>query len=169
MDHPLVRYGIVIVSVMLVQYAFLGQFRVFGVAADLLLVLAIVAGMRSGVELGAVVGFVCGLVVDLLTATPFGLGAIAYLTAGAVAAGLERLTVHSARWLSMTVAGLAAVVSMTLFALLGTVLGRNDLMGLHLLTIVVIVGISSGVLALPMLWVARWADPDDPRIRHAAR
>jgi rod shape-determining protein MreD len=168
-DHPLARYGIVVVSVVLVQYAFLGQFRMFGVAADLLLVLAIVAGMRSGIELGAVVGFVCGLAVDLLTATPFGLGAISYLTAGAVAAGLERLTVHSARWLSMTVAGLSALVSLLLFALLGTVLGQNDLLGGHLLTIVVIVGFSSAVLALPMLRVARWADRDDPRIRHAAR
>lgn len=169
MEHPLVRYAIVLISVVLLQYAVIGHFRVADVAADLLLVLAIAAGMRSGVEIGAIVGFACGLALDLLVATPFGLGAIAYLVAGVVAAGLERLTVHSARWLSMTVAGLSALVAMLVFAIAGTVLGEHDLMGLHLLTICVLVGISSAVLVLPMLAVCRWADPDDLRIRTAVR
>ena len=76
MDHPAIRYAVVIGTAALLQYVVFSQFRIAGVSADLFLVVAIAAGIVAGSERGAVVGFVCGACLDLLVVTPFGLGAI---------------------------------------------------------------------------------------------
>lgn len=76
MDHPAIRYVFIIATAAFLQYTLFTQFRIAGVSADLLLVVAIAAGIVAGAERGAIVGFVCGLCLDLLVVTPFGLGAI---------------------------------------------------------------------------------------------
>lgn len=169
LSHPIFRYAIVLATYALLQYAVASQFRIDRVSVDLLLVLAISAGMQSGVEVGAVIGFGCGLAMDLLTVTPFGLGAISLLAAGVVGAGLERATVHSARWLTMVVAFISATASLVLFAVLGSMMGRNDLVNGHLLIVVLVVSSTSAILVFPTLRACRWADPEESRIRTAAR
>lgn len=169
LSHPIFRYAIILATYALLQYAVVSQFRIEGVSMDLLLVLAIAAGMQSGIEVGAVVGFGCGLALDLLTVTPFGLGAISLLAAGVVGAGLERATVHTARWLTMMVAFISATASLVLFAVLGSVLGRNDLVNTHLVVVVLVVASTSAILVFPTLRACRWADPEETRIRTAAR
>ena len=57
--------------------------------ADALLILAVAAGVVSGTERGATVGFCCGLALDLMVTTPFGLGAVSYLVAGAMAGAIR--------------------------------------------------------------------------------
>lgn len=167
MDHPVVRYAILIASAAVLQYAVAPQFRLAGVSVDLLLVLAVAAGMHSGVERGAVVGFASGLALDLLVVTPFGLGAIAYLTAGGVAGLLEAATVLAARWLTMAIAAIASTVGLLTFAIVGAVLGRSDLLGIHLLVVVLVVAPTSALLVLPALRACRWADPEIHRVRTA--
>ena len=168
-ENPIIRYGILIVTAALLQYAVISQFRILGVSADLLLVLAVAAGMRGGADTGAIVGFFCGLLLDCLTVTPFGLGALAYLTAGVCGAGLERATVHSARWLTMTVAALASMAGILVSALVGAIVGDGDLVNGHLVTILLIIALTSSVLVFPVLAACRWADPDEDRIRAATR
>lgn len=169
MDHPMVRYAILIGSTALLQYAVAPQFRIAGVSVDLLLVLAIAAGMHSGVDRGAVVGFASGLALDLMVVTPFGLGAMASLAAGVVAGLLEAATVHSARWLTATVALLSSVAGIACFALIGAVLGRSGMVGGHLLTVLAVVAPTSALLVFPALRACRWADPEDLRVRTAVR
>lgn len=96
MNHPALRYVIVIATAAFLQYTVITQFRIAGVSADLLLVIAIAAGMIGGAERGAIVGFASGLCLDLMVTTPFGLCAISGLVAGVVAGLLEDATVHSA-------------------------------------------------------------------------
>lgn len=169
LQNPIVRYGILVITAALLQYALLSQFRVLGVSADVLLVLAVAAGMRGGPDTGAIVGFFCGLMLDCLTVTPFGLGALAYLLAGVCGAGLERATVHNARWLTMTVAALASMAGILVFAIVGAIVGDGDLVNGHLVTVLLIVGLSSSVLVFPVLTACRWADPENDRIRAATR
>jgi len=169
MDHPAVRYLIVIASAAFLQYTVVTQFRIAGVSADLLLVIAIAAGMIGGAERGAIVGFASGICLDLMVTTPFGLCAIAGLIAGVVSGLLEDATVHSARWLTMVIAFLASSAGMLSFAIAGTLLGRSDLLSGHLVTILGIVGVSSAALVFPALRACRWADPEDVLLRAAAR
>lgn len=169
MDHPVVRYAILIGSAAFLQFAIAPQFRIAGVSVDVLLVLAIAAGMHSGVERGAVVGFACGFALDLMVVTPFGLGAVSYLAAAVVAALLEAATVHSARWLSATVALLAASAGVLCFAVGGAVLGSSGMVDGHLLTVLLVVAPSSALLVFPALSACRWAEPEEYRLRAAVR
>lgn len=169
MNNPALRYLIVIATAALLQYTVVTQFRILGVSADLLLVIAIAAGMVGGAERGAIVGFASGLCLDLMVTTPFGLCAISGLVAGVVAGLLEEATVHSARWLTMAIASMASVVGIVSFAVVGSLLGRPDLLSGHLVTISGIVGIASAALVFPALRACRWADQEDSLLRAAAR
>lgn len=169
MDHPILRYAIVVLSAAVIEYAVFTQFRVGGVSMDLLLVLAIAAGIHSGPERGAIIGFVCGLALDAMVVTPFGLGAMSYLAAGAIAGMLEAATVHSSRWLTVAIAAVSSAAGILLFAVLGTVLGQANMLGGHLFTVIAVVATTSALLVLPVLRACRWADPEDQRLRTAAR
>lgn len=169
MDHPAVRYLFVIGTAAFLQYTLITQFRIAGVSADLLLVVAIGAGIVAGAERGAIVGFACGLCLDLLVTTPFGLGAISGLVAGVVAGLLEGATVHSARWLTAVIAFLSSAAGVLTFAIAGSLLGRSDMLSLHVLTILAVVGASSALLVFPVVRVCRWADPEDLLLRAAVR
>jgi rod shape-determining protein MreD len=169
MDHPAIRYAVVIGTAVLLQYAVFSQFRIAGVSADLFLVVAIAAGIVAGSERGAVVGFVCGVCLDLLVVTPFGLGAISGLVAGVVAGVLEGATIHSARWLTAAIAFIASGAGLLAFAIAGALLGRPDLLSLRVFTVMAVVGASSALLVFPAVRVCRWADPEVGRIRAAVR
>ena len=169
MNNPALRYLIVIATAALLQYTVVTQFRILGVSADLLLVIAIAAGMIGGAERGAIVGFASGLCLDLMVTTPFGLCSISGLVAGVVAGLLEDATIHSARWLTMVIAFLASSAGILSFAIAGSLLGRPDLLSGHLFTILGIVGVASAALVFPALRACRWAGPEDSLLRAAAR
>jgi len=169
MDHPSIRYALCIGTVAVVQYALISQFRLFGVSADLLLVLAIAAGIHSGRERGALVGFACGLCLDLMVTTPFGLGAVSCLAASVTASLMADATVHAARRLIGVVALAAAVVGVLAFAVGGSLLGQSGMLDGHLPTVAAIVGLTSALLVFPAVRLCQWADPEEHRIRAAAR
>ena len=169
MDHPAIRYVVIIGTAAFLQYTLFSQFRIAGVSADLFLVVAIAAGIVAGSERGAVIGFICGICLDLLIVTPFGLGAISGLAAGLVAGLLEGATIHSARWLTAAIAFISCGVDVLAFAVAGALLGRPDLLSLRVLTVMVVVGASSALLVFPAVRVCRWADPEVGRMRAAVR
>jgi rod shape-determining protein MreD len=169
MNRPAVRYFIVISVAAFLQYAVINQFRIAGISADLLLVVAIAAGINAGAERAAVVGFVSGLCFDLMVVTPFGLGAIAGLVAGVIAGLLEAATVHSARWLTMAIAFLSSGAGILTFVISGSLIGRSDMWSFRVFAVIAIVGISSAFLVFPMVRICRWADPDDVYLRAAVR
>ena len=169
MDHPAIRYVVIIGTAAFLQYTLFSQFRIAGVSADLFLVVAIAAGIVAGSERGAAIGFICGICLDLLIVTPFGLGAISGLAAGLVAGLLEGATIHSARWLTAAIAFISSGVGVLAFAVAGALLGRPDLLSLRVLTVMVVVGASSALLVFPAVRVCRWADPEVGRMRAAVR
>ena len=163
------RYAVLVVSVALLQRAVLAGIRIDGVSVDLLLVLAIAAGVVGGVERGAVVGFACGCALDLMVTTPFGLGALSGLTAGSLAGFLESGIVHSARWLTATISALSAAVGVVMFVLAGTLLGQPNWFDVHLLVVLVVVSAGAAVLVFPLRAACRWADPPMEGYRAAVR
>lgn len=167
--RTVVRYALLIITAAILQRALFSDLRIDGAAADALLVLAVAAGVASGTERGATVGFCCGLALDLMVTTPFGLGAVCYLAAGAMAGALETAIVRSARWLTMAIAALSAVVGVGLFALLGTLLGQAQMLGRHLVVVMAVVAVSTAILERPFARACRWADKDSDHLRPALR
>ena len=158
MSSTTLRYLLLIATAMVLQRFLFEQFRVAGVVAEACLVLAVAAGMVAGSRRGAIVGFCAGLAFDLLVTTPFGLGALSYLVAGAVAGAVGHLVVHSARSLTIFVGFSASFVGLLFFVIVGTIFGAPDLLSSHLLLVLLLVPLSTSVLALPARRAVKWAE-----------
>ncbi|HEY6531539.1 MAG TPA: rod shape-determining protein MreD [Acidimicrobiales bacterium] len=168
-SKTVVRYGLLIVTAAILQRGLFSQIHIDGAVPDALLVLAVAAGIVGGTERGATVGFFAGLALDLMITTPFGLAAISYLAAGVVAGFLETAIVRSARWLTVVIASASAVVGVLVFSVGGTLLGRSDLLDSRLASVVVVVAVSTAILALPAVKACRWADHDLDQLRPSLR
>jgi len=169
LGHPALRYLIVLVTGVVLQRAVCVQFDLDGTTPDGLLVLAIAAGIVGGTERGAIVGFFAGMALDSISVTPFGLGAVAYMGAGALAGWMEGTIVHAARWLTMTVAFVTSALGVTAFAVIGSVLGQSQMLSAHLLQVVLVVSIWSALLVIPATKACRWAERYSDRFRPAMR
>lgn len=152
----LLRLPPVIVGAIILHTAVLPQLRVFGVAADLLLLVGIVAAIVAGPDVGGVVGFGAGLLADCFLQTPFGLSALVY---GVVAYGVGSFLVRVLQPGGVLLVGLVAVASalgVALFAGIGFVLGEDQLVSGRLPTVVAVVAVLNGMLSLPAGRVGRW-------------
>ena len=152
------RYVLLIATAMVLQEFLFEQVRVAGIVADAFLILAVATGLVAGPRRGAIVGFGAGLAFDLLVTTPFGLGALSYLVAGAVAGSVGHLLVHSARSLTILVGFVASFLGLLFFAVVGSLFGAPDLLSVHLLGVLVLVPLSTSVLVLPARRAIRWAE-----------
>lgn len=156
------RYSVLLATAMVIQRGLLSQFRIDDVSVDAFMVLAVATGIVAGVERGAMVGFASGCALDVFVITPFGLGAISYLLAGVLAGSLEGRVVHSARWLTMTVAFLSSALSLIFLAVLASVIGQTGYLDGHLLVVILVVSSTTAVLVLPVRRACVWAEVDLP-------
>jgi rod shape-determining protein MreD len=154
---PWVRVPLVILVGLAVQTTLFADLQPFDALADVMLLLTLAAGVVGGPRDGAVCGFVAGLAYDCLLRTPFGLSALTYALAG-YGAGYLQAMVSSARWwMGSLIMGAASAVSIAGYAFIGTVFGLKDAVNMHLVTVMAVVGVVNTVLAMPALWVVRWA------------
>lgn len=147
---------LLVVAVML-HTAVLPQLRVFDVAPDLLLVLGIATGIAAGPHRGAMVGFVAGLLADCFLQTPFGLSALCYGLVGYAVGVFQATVLHAALWIPAVTSVVASAVGVTLFAVIGAVLGSDELLGGRLPAIVAVVATVNGLLVLLVARPVRWA------------
>lgn len=150
-----------LVAALVLHTAVLPQLRVLGVAPDLLLVLGIATGLAAGSDRGAVVGFVAGLLADCFLQTPFGLSALCYSLVGYAVGSVQATILHATRWIPVATAVVASAAGVTLFAVLGAVLGSDELLDGRLPTIVVVVACLNGLLLLAVARPVRWATAPD--------
>jgi rod shape-determining protein MreD len=151
------RIGLLLVVAIVVQTALGSDLRVDGVAPDLMVLVAICAGLTGGAEMGAWVGFWAGLIADLfLTATPLGLSALTYCLIGA-GVGALRTGLLPEAWLVVPAAavfGTAAAV--VLWVGLGDMLGQSQLLDSGRSWLVKVAVVEAGwaaLLALPVSWI----------------
>ena len=158
-----------LLAALVLHTAVLPQLRVLGVAPDLLLALGIATGIAAGSDRGAVVGFVAGLLADCFLQTPFGLSALCYSLVGYAVGSVQETILHATRWISVATAILASAAGVTLFAVLGTVLGSDELLGGRLPRVAVVVALLYGLLVVVVAPVVRWATGPDVTNRAVLR
>jgi rod shape-determining protein MreD len=161
------RVAIILLTAAVLERGLFSQLRIHGVAADVLLLVAISAGMVGGPDDGALVGFFAGLTLDLLVQTPLGLSALAYCVTGYVVGLAQGAVVRSTRWQAPALAFAASFLGVGLYVVASLVVGRSGLFNRHLLTIMVVVAtvnaILIGVVNRPMRWAL-----GEPSSRRAA-
>ena len=151
------RLSLVVVVLLTVQTTWLADLRPFGETGDLLLLLAIAAGMAGGPQRGAAVGFIAGMAMDLILLTPFGLSSLTYLAVGYVVGMVHDGVLRSAPWIPVLVTFLASVVGVVFFVVLGQLVGQQFRVPNLPRMVLVTAGLNT-VLAFPALFVARWIE-----------
>jgi rod shape-determining protein MreD len=168
--RTVLRYGLIVLTALVLQRGLFAELRIDGVAADALLTVAVAAGIAGGAERGALVGFVCGLALDLMLPSPMGLGALSYLVAGMAVGRLRSADRRAARWRVVALCALGNALGVVAFAVLGTLLGQDGYLDAHLLVIVAVVAVTGAVLGPVAVKACRWAEDDElDRYRPALR
>ncbi|MCU1371240.1 MAG: rod shape-determining protein MreD [Ilumatobacteraceae bacterium] len=155
------RTAVVVLVALVLQVTLLSRFSYEGARADIMVLLAVVAGYRLGPERGAIVGFASGLSFDIVLSTPLGLSALIYTVVGYGVGAATSGMVRTSRWASPLVAAVGSAVAMVLYALVGAVLGEPTLSGPSLASIVVLVAVVNAALAPLATRAIDWIKVDD--------
>ena len=155
-DAP--RALLVLVIVLVLQLTFVLDIRVGGAHPDLILGLAIAAGLAGGTQRGAIVGFSSGIAIDLFLPTPFGLSALVGIGVGVAAGQLVAAGVDHTNWFFVPgVAAIGSAIGVIMFAVLGAVLGQPDTLTVGLGAAVGVVAVVNGALGYLLVRACNWA------------
>jgi rod shape-determining protein MreD len=169
-DAPFVvatRVSLVLVASLTIQLGIASHLEVLDVQGDLLLLIAVCAGLAAGPDRGATVGFAAGMSFDLLLQSPFGLSALTYAIVAYVAGSLQDSVLRAAWWIPVGTAAAASALGVILYGVFGTMVGE-DLLALSLLRIAAVVALLNGIAAPVALRVVRWATGTSDSVRARA-
>ena len=155
-DAP--RALLVLMVVLVLQLTVALDIRIGGAHPDLILGLAIAAGLAGGTQRGAIVGFSSGIAIDLFLPTPFGLSALVGIGVGGAAGQLVAAGVDRTNWLFVPgVAAIGSAIGVIMFAVLGAVLGQPDTLTVGLGAAVSVVAVVNGALGYLLVRACNWA------------
>ena len=152
-----IRVVALVIVGFLIQTTLGSDLRVEHVAPDLMLLLAICAGLYGGARQGVLVGFACGLLSDLfLTNTPLGLAALTYCLVGYGVGTLAATLLPAGRGLVPLIVFVSSVIGIVAFLVLGDLVGHSPLpqgSRMMLVRTVTIEALANSVLSLPVAWL----------------
>lgn len=157
MSGAVARFPPFVVVALVLHHAVAPDLRLFGVSAEVLLLVAVAAGLGAGPEAGAVTGFAVGMVADLFMQTPFGLSALVYSLTGYGVGRFQGTILRTTRWIPVVTAAVASGAGVVLFAAAGSVLDQGHLVSSRLPTVVGVVALLNGLLAIAFVPATRWA------------
>ncbi len=155
-EDPRFRLPLMLIGALLLQTTVLARIRVAGVMPDFMLLVAVAAGITAGPTRGAALGFASGMVIDLFLPTPLGLSALVFTVVGYGVGVANAGVLRSAWYIPMLTAGAGSMAGVALYAVAGSMLGERMLTA-HLVTIVVVVGVSNAVLAPVAVRLVAWS------------
>ena len=151
------RVPLLLLLALVVHTTLLPNIRIVGVMPDLMLLVAVCAGLVAGPNYGGTVGFASGMLADLVLPTPLGLSALVFTLAGYGVGLAQAGLIRDVWWFPMMVAFVASSAGEGIFALAGWMIGEEGMISGHLSTIMLVVGIFNAVMAPVVLRVVRWA------------
>ena len=150
------RFVVLITAALALQVSAASQLTMFGYVIDLLLFVAVSAGVNGGSDRGALIGFGCGLASDLVVQTPFGMWILTMSIIGYAAGGATYLLVDGGRAARSVVVGLCATSGVGLFVCLAWLLDLTYVTEQNVPVIIAVVGLSSILLNLAVEGPIRW-------------
>jgi rod shape-determining protein MreD len=140
--------GLLSLTTIVVQVAFMPHLRLFGVVPDLGLVLAIAIAYYDDASTAAVVGFLTGFGFDLFLRTPVGTSALAYAVTGYLTGVIQASLIRSSRWLPLVLGGLGGLFGGLLYVGIAILAGTDPLIHLGTLGIVARAALYDAIVAL---------------------
>ena len=155
-----IRIPVLVAGVLILHLTVLSRFHPIGVRPDVLLLLAICAGLAGGAERGAAIGFTIGLLGDLYLETPLGLSALVFAIVGFCVGLIQGGILRAAWWIGPATAFAASAAGVIGFAVAGAMVGLGYLVEPRVALIAAVVATVNALLALPMIRAATWALTD---------
>ncbi len=144
-------------TALLLQLTVFVDVRIGGVAPELLVLVAVLAGISAGSGRGSVIAFCIGLIWDLYLKTPLGLSAISFALVAYAVGSIEEGLFRDTRLQVAAIAFMATTGAVTLYALLGELVGQRGLVDGDLVPIAVIASSVNAVAAPMVIPLVRWA------------
>lgn len=163
-----VRIPLVVVGVLVVHVTVLTRVETAGVRPDILVLLAVAAGLTGGRERGAAVGFAAGILGDLFVDTPLGLSALTFSVVGFVVGVVSGTILRTTWWIAPVTAFAASAAAVLLYAVAGAMVGLPSFLVPELAVIALVVASVNALLAVPMIRAAAWAFAGGPPERSYA-
>lgn len=157
LNKPIVRLLLIGFLALPLQTTFFADVKFSGVAVQLMLVLAVSAGVIGGSENGSLAGFIFGLLFDLVLSSPLGLLAFIYGLAGWVSGAVYSRTVSNPWWLNMVAVGFVSALATVAQPILANWVGVEGWISPQLIEIVIVVTITNMALSFVTLPLLRWA------------
>ncbi len=151
------RLPLLLVAALVVHHTLFASIRLADVHPQLMLLVAVAAGIAGGSERGAIVGFVCGLLNDVFLRTPLGLSGLTFTLVAFVVGLVQSSVIRSAWWIPPLTALVASTAGVTLYAVLAAIVGRSEFVRPRLLLVAAVVGAVNAVLAPPVVKAVSWA------------
>lgn len=161
------RTSLVLVVALTLQVSVVPDLRLFGVQGDLMLLIALGAGLAAGPDRGAAIGFAAGLGYDLMLQTPLGLSALTYSLVAFLVGSLQDSVLRAAWWIPVTTAAAGSALGVILYVVFGTVVGVEYL-GVSVPKVAIVVALLNAIVAAPMIRVLRWATGTQDSVRARA-
>jgi rod shape-determining protein MreD len=150
------RGALVILGVLLVQSTVGLDISIAGVHPELVYLVPVAAALVEGPEAGTVYGFAAGIAADLLLPTPFGLTALVACLLGYSVGRATQSADKTLWWLAPVVAFLGSATAVMLYAVLGAILGQDEMLKVNLGAVIGVVGVTNALLALASVRLMRW-------------
>jgi rod shape-determining protein MreD len=166
---PRLRFLGVLLVVVVMQASLGPRLVLFDARGDVILLLAVAAGIVGGPEEGAIAGFVCGLAADLCLGNDIiGLSALVYAGAGFAVGNLQGSVLGATWWTPMVSAGAASGIATLAYAVLGAVLGHTEWIVPHTIVVALVVSVVNGLLSPLAIGAMHWVEgggmPSLPRL-----
>src|SRR5579864_1864512 len=157
MNNSRAKVPFVLLLFLVVELTVLDRLRVFGAVPDIMLLLAVVAGIVGGPRVGALFGFAAGIVLDLFLETPMGLSALVFCLVGYAVGNLQGGVLRAAWWIPIATTLVASVAGVLFYGLVATVVGEPGLVTPRLLVAAAVVGVFNALVAPLALRLVRWS------------
>ena len=157
MNNARAKVPLILLLFLVVELTVLDRLRVFGAGPDVMLLLAVVAGIVGGPRVGALFGFAAGIVLDLFLETPMGLSALVFCLVGYAVGNIQGGVLRAAWWIPVVTTLVASVAGVLFYALVATVVGQPHLVTPHLFIVAAVVGVFNALVAPIALRLVRWS------------
>ena len=150
------RLVLVLLIVISLQTTLFAELRPFGVAAQLVLLFAVVSGSINGSTIGALTGLIAGLMYDFVLPTPVGLTSLALGLAGATAGLLVYFFREPTWWMRLITIGVVSLLGEVYYPLAQTVVGLDGWLQFRIIKVAIVVAVCNLILSPIAIFVCRW-------------
>ena len=163
------RLGLLAIATVIIQAAAVSQISIFGISADLTVLVVMSVGLLAGSIAGAIMGFATGLLVDMVLVQTLGVTSLLYIVIGYGAGRLHELRDPSHGLVPMAVGAAATAFAGLGMAVIQFLLGVDSPVSWLLLQQIFITVLVNALISLPVYALVRRiiapALPQDPRRR----